>query len=127
MGAQGVATLDFGAFPGASDAFVDVTGQTGYTSSNLVEAWLNPIDTADHLADEHIVETIKVVAKYLSAGSFRIYGVNTNQLNEPLVPYKGLTSGLAGSATQAPGAQEPTRGGIGTRIYGVWSVAWVWN
>lgn len=123
MGAQGTASLDFGAFPGGSDAYVDVTGQTGYTSANLVDAWLNPIDTADHLADEHLVETIRIKAKYLSAGSFRIHGVNTSERTEPLEPFQGL----GGGPSVAQGDQQPTRGGQGTRIYGVWSVGWVWN
>lgn len=127
MGAQGTAVLDFGAFPGSSDAFVDVTGQTGFTSTNLIEAWLNPIDTADHTADEHIVETLKVMARYLSAGSFRIQGVNTNPLVEQPSPSQGLTTGLAGSQIVAQGVQQPTSGGLGTRLAGVWSVGWVWN
>ena len=92
--ATGNATLNFGAFPGSSDTSVAVTGQTGITTSSFVEAWLVPTATADHSADEHIVETIKVIAGNIVNGTgFTIYGVNT---------------------------------GDNSRIYGSWSVSWVW-
>lgn len=97
MGAQGTANLDFGAFPGASDASVAVTGQTGIVGSSLVEAWLFPTATADHSADEHIVEPLEVYAGNIVAGTgFTIYGINRTPLGDTL-------------------------------IYGVWKVAWVWN
>jgi hypothetical protein len=109
---QGTVTLDFGAFPGASDASVAVTGQSGILAGSLVEAWLLPAATTDHTADEHLVETIKVVAGNIVAGTgFTIYGVNTSQLNESCDP--PWSDGI--------------RGGRGTRIYGKWNVAWVWN
>ena len=92
--ATGNATLDFGAFPGSSDTSVVVTGQTGITTSSFVEAWLVPTATADHSADEHVVETIKVIAgNIVNDTGFTIYGVNT---------------------------------GNNSRIYGTWSVSWVW-
>ena len=106
MGAQGTATLDFGAFPGASDASVAVTGQAAIVAGSLVEAWLRPVDTADHTADEHMVESLKVFAAAIVAGTgFTIYGFNTSEINE----------------------QPPPQSGRGTRIYGTWTVAWVWN
>lgn len=113
MGAQGTATLDFGAFPGKSDASVAVTGQTGILAGSLVEAWLRPEASADHSADEHMLETLKVVAGAIVAGTgFTIYGFNSSQLNE-----------------RSPGNYNDARGGDGkgTRIYGAWSVGWVWN
>lgn len=103
MGATGTTTLDFGAFPGKSDASVAVAGQAAIVAGSLVEAWVRPAATADHTLDEHLVETLNVVAGNIVAGTgFTIYGVNVNQLSEP-------------------------DGGKGTRIYGLWSVAWVWN
>ena|SRR5689334_9662154 len=98
----GSATLDFGAFPGKSDASVAVTGQSAIGAGSFVEAWLRPAATADHTSDEHMVETIKVVAaNVVAATGFTIYGFNTNQLNEP--------------------------SGLGTRLYGQWSVGWTWT
>lgn len=97
MSAQGLATLDFGAFPGKSDASVDVTGQASILSGSLVEAWILPADTADHSADEHMVEDMKVFAGSIVAGNkFTIYGLEGG-------------------------------GRASTRIYGQWNVAWVWN
>lgn len=131
MGASGTAELDFGAFPGKSDASVAVTGQTGIVAGSLVEAWIRPVDTADHTADEHMLETIKIFAHNIVAGTgFTISGFNTSQLNEPLKRNEGRRSPsttLAGQAQSAQGFQLPERGGIGTRIWGRWSVAWVWN
>jgi hypothetical protein len=123
MGAQGTTTINFGAFPGASDASVTVTGQTLILSGSLVEAWIFPSATADHTADEHMVETIKVVAGNVVAGTgFTIYGFNTNQIAEPLLP-----SGGAGNRSVGTSNQMTQSGGAGTRIYGQWTVAWVWN
>lgn len=80
MGSQGTASLDFGSFPGGSDASVAVTGQTGILAGSLVDAWLLPAATADHSADEHRVEELSVVAGNISAGTgFTIYGQTTGQ------------------------------------------------
>lgn len=134
MGASGTTTLDFGAFPGASHATVAVTGQASIVAGSLVEAWLRPVATADHTADEHMVETIKVYAADIIAGTgFTIHGFNTNQLNEPVIPPTHETSVVTASATTiniktaAPGAGREGGGGQGTRLYGQWTVAWVWN
>jgi hypothetical protein len=101
--ATGTTTVDFGAFPGASDASVVITGQAGILAGSLVEAWLRPVATVDHSADEHVHETIKVMAGNIVPGTgFTIYAANTNQINE------GAT-------------------GRGTRLYGLWTVAWAWT
>lgn len=74
---SGTATLNFGAFPGASDTSVAVTGQTGIVAGSTVDAWIRPVATADHSADEHLVETLDVVAGNIVAGTgFTIYGIN---------------------------------------------------
>ena len=83
MATQGTAVLDFGAFPGKSDTSVAVTGQAGIVSGSLVEAWIRPDATADHSADEHMVETLKVFAANIIAGTgFTIYGFNTSEISE---------------------------------------------
>lgn len=113
MGATGTAILNFGAFPGASDTSVAVTGQAGIVSGSLVEAWIRPEATADHSVDEHMVETIKVFAGNIVAGTgFTIYGFNTSEINEDR--YQAEGRGREG-------------GSFGTRIYGTWTVAWAWN
>lgn len=120
--ATGTASLDFGAFPGKSDASVAVTGQVTIASGSLVEAWLRPEATADHSSDEHMMETLKVFAADIVAGTgFTIYGLNTSQLNEPVPPPR--TSPYARGGYKCAGTAS---GGQGTRIYGVWSINWAW-
>jgi hypothetical protein len=89
IGGRGVALLDFGAFPGASDANVVVTGQGGIQAASNVSAWIQPAATTDHTSDEHIVEQFEVFAGNIVAGTgFTIYGVDFNppsQNDNPLV------------------------------------------
>jgi hypothetical protein len=126
MGAQGTALLDFGAFPGGSHVDLDVA-TAGVISTSQVEAWIQPADTADHLADEHVVETLKVFGRYKAAGTITITGVNTSQLNEPLTPHGNPFRPVALPATQEALPMAASIGGKGTRIYGKWNVGWVWN
>lgn len=127
--ATGTATLDFGAFPGKSDASVDVTGQGGIVAGSLVEAWIRPVATADHSADEHMLETLNVfAANIVAATGFTIYGFNTSETNEPLERHDN--NPLVGQATGQPGNTRTNAlgsvGGQGTRIYGTWTIAWAW-
>jgi hypothetical protein len=102
MGAQGTASLNFGAFPGTYDASVAVTGQTAILSGSLAEAWIFPAATADHSVDEHLVEALRVVAGNVIAGTgFTIYGFHTGTLV----------------------SQE----GSLPRLYGIFNIGWVWN
>lgn len=126
MGATGKTTIDFGVFPGKSDASVNIIGQAAIVADSLVEAWIRPEATADHTADEHMVETLKVIAGNIAAGiGFTIYGFNTNQINEPMEPL-----GVAPFRTAAApvyGYIAPSKGGMGTRLYGLFTVCWAWN
>ena len=119
----GVAQVDFGAFPGASDASVAVIGQAGIVAGSSVLVQLLAKATTDHSADEHVFESVAVVAGNIVAGTgFTIYAKNTNTLNEPLVtPGVGYMK-----PTAVRGLEQASVGGNGTRIYGKWSVAWTW-
>lgn len=122
MGAQGTATVDFGAFPGTTDASVAVIGQTGIVAGSLAEAWIRPEATADHTADEHRVEQIEVLAADIVAGTgFTIYAKNTNTFMEQSPPPRTR-------ANEAPAADRVgyTQGRVNT-LYGLWTVGWVWN
>ena len=78
--ATGTATIDFGAFPGASDTSLAITGQAAIVAGSLVEAWIRPVTTADHLADEHWVEELDVTAgDIVAATGFTIYGRTRNR------------------------------------------------
>jgi hypothetical protein len=132
-GNTGTAILDFGAFPGASDASVAVTGQTGIVSGSIVQAWLRPVDTADHLADEHLVETIRIEVGNIVAGTgFTIFGIDA-QLNQEAVtkPPDGpswyfVTGSTVSVKTRQPGIMA-NQGGRAIRIHGQWSVSWRWS
>jgi hypothetical protein len=125
--------LDFGVFPGSSHASVAVTGQTAILSGSLVEAWIFPAATADHTADEHLVETLKVMAYDITPGAgFVIHGLNTSELFEP-PPVLGLLGRSASGLANGRGRQDnqvqsdALGGGEGTTIYGKWNIAWVWT
>lgn len=118
----GTVALDFGAFPGTSDTSIVVTGQALIGAASRVEAWLRLADSADHSADEHLVETIRVAAgAIVPAVGFTVYGVNTSQLYEPLT-----RPGAGPSVPPRSTEVMASIGGIGTRLYGQWLVDWVW-
>jgi hypothetical protein len=98
--ATGQTTIDFGAFPGQTDATKQITGQTGIASGSLVEAWINPVDSADHSRDEHMYENIRVFAINIVAGTgFDIYAREDG---------------------------PDTVANEGHRLYGIYNVNWAW-
>lgn len=108
-GNTGTATLDFGALPGKQDTSVAVTGQTSIASGSIVQAWIRPVDTADHLADEHLVEGLRIYAGNIVAGTgFTIYGIHEHGAHE---------------ANDRSGA-SPTRE---HPAWGRFTVAWTWS
>jgi hypothetical protein len=119
MGAQGSAVINFGSFPGSSHASVDVA-TAGVVVTSLVEAWVLTVATADHSADEHMVETLKVVGAYLSDGNIRIHGFNTNQIVPPSTAVSSKTLGPGDAVDTFPRPDAPM-------LYGQFSVGWVWN
>src|SRR5581483_4173877 len=52
FGGQGIASLDFGAFPGKFSTSLAITGQSGIQAGSTVRAWIQPAASADHTADE---------------------------------------------------------------------------
>lgn len=103
MGASGTVLLNFGAHPGAMDATVDVTGQTGLVSTSEVDAWIQPVATAEHTVDEHCVEEIDVFAHYQADGTLRV---------------RGFWSPKHGPAS---------RSNNGHRLYGNFNIGWAWS
>lgn len=70
----GTATIDFGA--AETTASVDVTGQSSMTTANLVEAWIRPVATATNTADNHLAESLRIIAGNIVNGvGFTIYAV----------------------------------------------------
>jgi len=78
MGAQGTATINFGAVPGTNTTSVVVTGQTAILTGSLCEAWMMADTTVSgstgHNADEHKIVPIKLTCGAVVAGTgFTIY------------------------------------------------------
>jgi hypothetical protein len=70
---KGIAEVDFGAFPGGTEATVAVA-LPGVGTSGPVVAWVQAKDTADHSADEHWAESVRVTAGGVELGvGFTIY------------------------------------------------------
>lgn len=113
MGATGTTTINFGAYPGKLDTSVAVTGQASILSGSLAEAWIWPVGTAAHSADEHVLGAIEmaVVAGNVVAGvGFTIYAVardNTPGIGSEDGNYRNLPRKIA-------------------RLYGTYTVAWAW-
>jgi hypothetical protein len=98
----GTAVLDFGSFPGSSQTQVPVTGQAAIIASSQVEAWVSlETATADHSQDEHRVENFRIMAGTVVPGTgFTIYGESDPPVDSTI--------------------------GDGNRIYGKWTINWVW-
>jgi hypothetical protein len=125
----GTTTIDFGAFPGASDTSVAVTGQMGILAGSSLSASIVATATSDHSADEHWVETVQVIPGSITPGvGFTIYAKNTNQLNEPPAPVYDQRSQFAAGQKGGPGRSSETLRATpkGTRLYGQFTVHWQW-
>ena len=111
MGAQGSTTINFGTFPGTTDATATVTGQTGILSGSLVEAWIPAVSTTDHSVDEHWADPPYVTAGNIVAGTgFTIYG---KVIDAPVTEDSPELSYRRNVGNQ--------------RLYGQYTVFWVWN
>jgi hypothetical protein len=123
MGAQGTAILDFGAFPGSSVTTVDVAA-TGVVSTSAVEAWISPVASADHTAEDHMAAPLRVVGSYLSDGNIRIMGFNTNDVMPPLEPQPISTNNTTGTLIRPKSVQARQNMPMLVGQFNVW---WVWN
>jgi hypothetical protein len=111
MGASGITSVNFGAFPGGVEATATVTGQASILAGSIVGAWINPVVSTDHSPDEHLAEPLRVMAGDIVAGT-------------------GFTIHVFEGAPPLTHGFQP-EGGVrddneGHRVYGVWNVAWAW-
>lgn len=119
MGAQGTATLDFGAFPGSNVAIVDVAAP-GVISTSDVEAWIRPAASVDHTDVDHVAAPMRVVGVYLSDNNIRIYGLNTNDVIPPMEMQRGQNASSVRDTVFWARQNSPM-------FVGVFNVNWVWN
>lgn len=82
--ATGTATIDFGAFPGANEASIAVTGQTSIGSGSKIEVFVMADDTAlGHTAADHkyLPQFASFTAGTPTAGvGFTIYGRSVHKM-----------------------------------------------
>jgi len=71
MPGKGLVAVDFGAPPGSSSAEASVAAPT-VDGATLAEAWVVPADTADHSADEHIIDPPAVCAVVVPGVGLRV-------------------------------------------------------
>lgn len=69
MGGQGHTTIDFGAAPGVDSVRKSITSETGILAGSDVEATMRCEASADHSADEHFIENIRINAGNIVAGT----------------------------------------------------------
>jgi hypothetical protein len=80
----GVATIDFGAFPGSNEASIVVSGQTAILATSKVSVWVMGDDTSvDHTASDH--KYLPQFATFVSgtpvaSTGFTIYGRSIHKL-----------------------------------------------
>ena len=103
MGATATIELDFGA--GSDEATYTVTSAdlaiAGLVAGSNLEAWIEPAATADHSADEHMLEQIRVFADKASivAGvSFVVTAIKSVETVEIPLGWTHLVNGRAGRA-----------------------------
>lgn len=126
FGGAGQAELDFGAFPGAEETSLVITGQDRIVASSTPTAWILPAATADHSEDEHRLEPMALFAGAVVPGvGFTIWARSANQINTPL--YAPAASRFRPAVTTVQGYIQPTIGGRATLLYGRWNVGWSWR
>jgi hypothetical protein len=111
-GRHGMATLDFGAWPGSPNASIVITGQSGIGANAKVRVWVQPAATPDHSADEHWVDPPEVFAGNIVPGTgFTIYAMS-RQRTVTDRKWHGY------STYRQAKADMP---------YGQWNVGWSWH
>jgi hypothetical protein len=113
MPASGKTTIDFGAFPGASDKTLTISGLTGITAGSRVEAWLIAEATADHSIDEHLTDGPMVMGgNPVAATSLTIYAKAPAS-----VP---VMDSYVGRGQLSGNNNHPL-------CYGLWTVGWAYD
>ena len=112
----GVATINFGAFPGAASAQTTIAASDIDDPNAVIDAWIVPIATADHTADEHSADP-PLVSAQVSGGNLVINAFPSGR-DKPIP--SGTAFGQTATSQMPVGEQQPTP-------YGAWSVAWAFS
>lgn len=133
-GASGNAELNFGAFPGSYHATVAVVGQGGIGAGSSVQVQMRPVASAEHSADEHMLEGVRLFASTIVPGvGFTINGFaegfpyeHSDRLGHRSHSVRDrLGSGSVTGAKKQIGVQPSFN--IAPRAYGRFNVSWRWS
>lgn len=113
----GTSLIDFGAFPGTNFASVTVAAADIAVPAAVIDAWVTPIATVDHSADEHLMDPPLVVSAVISGSNIVITGVPSGR-DLPVPP--GTPFGNTANSQQPTGNRQFTP-------YGKWSVSWAFS
>ena len=83
MSGTGSATVDFGAFPGANEASVAVTGEAGILAGSHVEAFMMAEASSSYTAGDHTFAPIFIkltCGNILPGTGFTIYATSQEQM-----------------------------------------------
>jgi hypothetical protein len=113
---SGSTTVDFGAFPGGNIASTTITFSDVYAPNAIIDAWVLPAATADHTADEHVVDPPLVTVTNNGDGTITINALPSGR--DPFVPAL-IPFGGANSQMPIPQAQ--------VMPYGKWNVGYAFS
>jgi hypothetical protein len=114
---SGSTTIDFGAFPGSNYASTTITFSDVYDPNAIIDAWILPATTADHSADEHVVDPPLITVTNNGDGTITINGVPSGR--DPFVPALIPFGNTANSQMPVPQAQ--------VMPYGKWNVGYAFS
>lgn len=114
---SGVATLDFGVFPGSPSATTTVVAVDASDPSAVLDAWITQVATVDHSADEHAADPPMVAIVADGAGNIIITGQPSGR---DMIVQPGVATGHV-NTSQAPIGQTQLM------PVGKWSVAWAFS
>ena len=113
---SGVAILNFGAFPGSPQASVTVSATDPSDTAAEIDAWVIPVATVDHSADEHTYDPPRVSGAVVGS-TIVITGFPSGR--DEFVP--------AGTPFGQSSTSQMPIGEIQCMPYGQWSVAWAFS
>jgi hypothetical protein len=113
---SGVTTVNFGAFPGAPNAQTTIAVTDQIDPSGVPIAWITPVATADHSADEHAADPPMVSAQIV--GSTLVINALASGRDWPTPA--GTPFGNTANSQAPIGLQQP-------QPYGAWSVGWAFQ
>lgn len=129
---KGTVTINFGAFPGNTEAVAQVTGQGSILAGSLAEAMIIPVATSDHSTDEHIMASAIIdvqVGAVIAGTGFPIHAF----VRDRSAPLRPQGEGRVMTASATAGQNAMTQGSVGSvggeaqRVHGQFTLGWVWD